>query len=989
MIEKYESKRTLYTTIKKWRRTKMKISSCKTNHITNPLGYGMEQTVISWITEDTSSKKQLAAQVIAAKDAGLHDIIYDSGKNTELSSLAVELPIELEPYARYYWRVKVWGDAGDEAESDLNWFETGKRNEQWQGKWITPIWDDKDLHPYIRKSFTICNKVKSARVYITGMGLYELEINGVRIGEERLTPYCNSYDAWVQYQTYDVTDSLKEGKNAIGVMLANGWAKGSFGAFGDRNTPYCDSFALLLEVRITMEDGSIQVIGSDTDFKCKRSPIVADGIYDGEIYDATKEIPEWSAANYEDTDWDQVKEFIPAGLGPVVDRLSLPVLVKETINPVGLIHTPAGELVLDMGQNMVGWLRIHIHEPEGTQIKITHGEVMQDDNFYRENLRMAKAEYIYISDGMDRMIEPHSTFYGFRYAKLEGFTEPVTIEDFTGCVVYSDLEETGKIETSDPYVNRLFLNALWGQKGNFLDVPTDCPQRDERMGWTGDAEVFCGTASFNMDTYAFYVKFMQDVYEEQKFCDGMVASTIPTFCKVKDSESSFAGGGACAWADCATVIPWEVYLHFGDKTILRRQYNSMKDWVDWIRRQDQKSGDRKLWTVGFHFGDWLALDGPIEGGVMGGTDNGLLASAYYRLSTNILSKAANVLGNEKDAKFYGALSEQIKGAIQNEYFSKNGRSTIHTQTAHVVALHFDLVQEEVRDRVLKDLQALLKKSGMHLKTGFIGTPYLCRSLSDNGDSDSAYKLLFQEDYPSWLYEVIMGATTIWERWNSIMPDGKISGTGMNSLNHYAYGSIVEWMYRNMCGINPVEEAPGFKKFIIKPEVYEKLNYAKATLKSAMGYIESGWSREEDTLTIKVVIPFHSEAIAYLPDADLEEVKGLNGLKAEQDENKVKVELTAGTYSFSYIPTRDYKVQYSLETPIRELLAIPETKKILNEIAPGLVQASMGDMERELPYSISEATKEGDAFVFERFFSGVNLDVLNEKLMAVPVKIRTV
>ncbi len=969
----------------------MKIISCKTNHIVNPLGYGMEHATVSWITEDTSSKKQLSAQIIVASDAQMKEILFDSGTNAELSSLAFDLPIELIPYTRYYWTVKVWGYAGDEAISEVNWFETGKREESWQAIWITPVWEDKNLHPYMRKSFYINSKIKSARAYVTGMGLYELEINGTRIGEELLTPYCNTYDAWVQYQTYDITEAMKEGNNAVGAMLNNGWAKGRFGTFGDLNTPYCDRFALLCELRITMEDGSVQIIGTDTDWKCKPSPIVADGIYDGETYDALLEISDWSESEADDSDWDKVEEFTPIGLGKVMDRLSLPVIVKEIIKPIELIHTPAGELVLDMGQNMVGWLRIHINEPKGSQIKISYGEVLQEDNFYRDNLRGAKAEYIYISDGTERIVQPHTTFYGFRYAKLEGFTQDFKMEDFIGCVVYSDLEETGKIETSDPYVNRLFLNAFWGQKGNFLDVPTDCPQRDERMGWTGDAQVFCGTASFNMDTYAFYVKFMQDVYEEQKFCDGMVASTIPTFCKIKSTESSFVAGGACAWSDCATVIPWEVYLHFGDKTILERQYDSMKAWVDWIRRQDEKSGNRKLWTVGFHFGDWLALDGPIEGGVMGGTDNGLLASAYYRLSTNILSKTAGVLGFKEEADFYGTLSEQIKLAIQDEFFSKNGRSTINTQTAHVVALHFDLVQPEVRDRVVKDLQALLKKSGMHLKTGFIGSPYLCRALSDNGDSDSAYKLIFQENYPSWLYEVVMGATTIWERWNSIMPDGKISGTGMNSLNHYAYGSIVEWMYRNMCGINPLEEAPGFKKFVIKPEVNGKLYYAKASVKSSMGLIESGWIRETDgMLTVNIVVPFNAEATAYLPDADLKTVKGIKGLDAVQENERIKVVLEAGSYTFSYAPTQSYEIQYSIDTPLSELITTPETHEILAEFAPQLLrQATAGEVVMELPYSIGDAVKGTDTFFLMMILGDVNLNELNDKLMKVLVKIRTV
>ena len=968
----------------------MKITTCKTNHIKNPLGYAMDSAVVTWVAEDTASKQQLAAQVLVAADEQMSSILYDSGRQADLSSLGTGLPIELKPYTRYFWTVRVWGDDGDEAVSDVNWFETGKRGESWQAQWITPSWADKNIHPYLRKEFTIAGPVSSARAYITGFGIYELEINGSRIGAERLTPYCNSYDAWVQYQTYDITANLREGENAIGVKLDNGWAKGPFGTFGAMNSPYTDSFSLLCELRITLEDGQKQIVGSDTDWKCHVSPVVEDSIYDGEVYDANLESFGWSSAGFDDAGWDPVVTFEPVGLGPVVDRLSLPVLVKETIKPVQLLRTPAGEWVLDMGQNMVGWLRVNIREPKGAKITISHGEVLQDDNFYRDNLRNAKAEYHYTSDGSERVIEPGTTFYGFRFAKLEGFSEPINLDDFTGCVVYSDLEQTGWIETSDPLVNRLFLNALWGQKGNFLDVPTDCPQRDERMGWTGDAQVFSGTASFNMDTYAFYVKFMHDVWQDQQFYNGMVASVVPTFNKNKNPESGFASGGACAWSDCATVIPWEVYLHFGDKTILERQYDSMKAWVDWIRRQDEKSGNRRLWTVGFHFGDWLALDGPVAGGVMGGTDNGLLASAYYRLSSNILAKTAAVLGKTEDAAFYGELSNQVKAAIQDEFFSKNGRSAILTQTAHVVALHFDLVEPEVRGRVLSDLQALLRKSNMHLKTGFIGTPYLCRSLSDNGDSDSAYKIFFQEDYPSWLYEVIMGATTIWERWNSILPDGKISGTGMNSLNHYAYGSIVEWMYRNMCGVNPLEEAPGFKKIHFRPEINGKLFHARATLKSAMGLVESGWRREDDgTLTVAVNVPFNAQAELWLPDADLAGLDNLDSLSAAQDGSRVKISLQSGNYAFNYRPTKSYEISYTIDSPLRELLATPATREILEKHLAHIIQMANGDMGMELPYSLGEIAKAGDSFIANMFFRGVDLQALDNDLRVVKPAVRRV
>lgn len=962
----------------------MIITACKTNHIVNPLGFAMNKAVVSWNVYNSISKNQAAAQVIVALDEEMKEIIFDSGKQAELSNLAVEIPITLLPRTRYYWIVKVWGSKGDEGESGVNWFETGKIDEEWKAGFITPEWKDNKIRPYMRKKFNLPEKVKMARAYVTGVGVYELEINGMRVGNEYLTPGCNAYDAWLQCQTYDITAELTTGENVIGALLGDGWAKGHFGTFAERNTPYCNYYALLCELHITLESGRKILITSDTDWECKSSAMIFDNIYDGEIYDARKEIPNWSTAQLEDKDWTKVKHIEPKELGKVTDRLSLPVMIKETLQPVELIQTPAKEQVLDMGQNMVGWLRIHINEPKDTEIKISFGEVLQEGNFYRDNLREAKQEYIYISDGKERDIMPHFAYYGFRYAKLEGFTNPIRLDDFTGCVVYSDLEETGFIETSDPYVNRLFLNAKWGQKGNFLDVPTDCPQRDERMGWTGDAQIFAGTASFNMDVYAFYAKFLQDVYEEQKFSDGMVPSVVPTFSKIKTTESSFVSGGACAWSDCATVIPWEMYLHYGDKSILERQYASMKAWVEWIRRKDLATGDKRLWLGGFQFGDWLALDGPVEGGVMGGTDVEFLASAYYKLSSEILSKAAKVLGKEEDAEVYGTLSKQIKTEIQNEFFSKYGRSTIKTQTAHVVALHFDLVPQKLRDRILNDLKEILIQDNMHLKTGFIGTPFLCRALSDNGASEIAYKLFFQEDYPSWLYEVSMGATTIWERWNSIMPDGKISGTGMNSLNHYAYGAIVEWMYRNMCGIQPLQEKPGFKEFVLKPEVYGKLRYAKAALKSPMGMIEIGWKLKADkSITIAVKVPFDSKAYLYLPDAVLDKVQGLDNLVAAQKTDKVKIELPAGSYQFDYIPEKQYEIKYSIASPIAELLSVPETREILMNELPNVAKGSSGDLV--WPYSLKTID---DPFLAEILIGDADLEEVNQKLLNVPFKIRS-
>ena len=405
---------------------------------------------------------------------------------------------------------------------------------------------------------------------------------------------------------------------------------------------------------------------------------------------------------------------------------------------------------------------------------------------------------------MPRDVRQHFTFYGFRFVKVEGWPGEVDPEDFTGLVIHSDMDARGDIVTSDPLVNQLVRNARWGMKGNFLDVPTDCPQRDERYGWTGDAQIFSGTASFFMDTYAFYTKYGRDIYLEQKKLNGSVPDVVPV--------ANYPGDASTAWGDAATIIPWNVYLHSGDRGILRRQYPSMKGWVDYMKRQDDADGGKRLWLTGTHYADWLALDGSYPGGVYGGTDPNYIASAYYCHSTRIVAKAARVLGYAEDAAIYDRLAQEIRAAFERAYFTPSGRLAIDTMTGCVVALYMDLAPDYAVAQVRGMLLNRLQKNFYHLNTGFTGTPCLCRVLSENGMNDIAYHLLMEKGYPGWLYEVLMGATTIWERWNSVMPDGKVSGTEMNSMNHYSYGSIVEWMFRDMLGINPVEDAPGFKRF---------------------------------------------------------------------------------------------------------------------------------------------------------------------------------
>nr|MCR5625796.1 family 78 glycoside hydrolase catalytic domain [Lachnospiraceae bacterium] len=644
--------------------------------------------------------------------------------------------------------------------------------------------------------------------------------------------------------------------------------------------------------------------------------IMESGIYSGEVIDMTAD----TTRQYE-------TEVIDIDKSLLTPRLSPAIKVINKIKPVELIHTPAGESVLDMGQNMVGMLAFNAHAKKGTKIYLQFGEILQDGNFYRDNLRTAKAEFTYISDGEDRRVRQHFTFYGFRFVKVTGWEGEIDLNDFEGEVIHSEMEELGSITTSDELVNRLVLNAKWGMKGNFVDVPTDCPQRDERYGWTGDAQIFSGTACFFMDTYAFYTKYGKDLYEEQKKMGGSVPDVVPV--------ANYPGGASTAWADAATIIPWNVYLHYGDRGILVRQYESMKGWVDFMKREDDADGGKGLWNTGSHYADWLALDGNYPGGVYGETDPNMIASGYYYYSTKIVATAAKIIGKDEDAAFYEAHAKKIYDAFVKEYFSPSGRLAVDTMTAYVIVLYFGLTPEEYKERVRRGLLRKLQRNRYHLETGFVGTPYLCRVLSENGMNDLAYHLLMEKGYPGWLYEVIMGATTIWERWNSVEPDGKISGTAMNSLNHYSYGSIVEWMFRNMLGINPDKEKGGFKAFTVKPLPDHHITSAEARLNSAAGLIRSSWKIEGDKLKFEFEVPFDSEAVVVLPDADAGEIEkaaagmdGISGLK--QDGSSVCFKALAGTYSFEYKPTTPYRKKYSIFTPYKELLAYEPTRKILDE-----------------------------------------------------------
>lgn len=887
----------------------MKITGLKTNHLVNPLGYDIQVPRVSFTVEDTVSKKAEAVQIVAALDENFEEVVYDSGRSAEISLIGTELPIELKPRTRYYWKAEVWGDGGDHAVSDTAWFETARMDEPWEGKWIGSNTLRK-ANTVLTKTFTADRDYENSRIYVTGLGLYELYLDGERVGNEYLTPGCTDYNQTVQYQTYEV--SVKSGGHTLSVSLADGWYMGRFGLDHAVNN-YGDQHKMILELVMQDGEGNTEKVVSDESWAASVGDVKFSNIYDGEVYAPKSEGSESCAA-----------EVLEGCTGRLTARYGQPVVIKEEIKPVGIIHTPTGETVLDMGQNMAGFLRFYVDEPAGTKIYMQFGEVLQEGNFYRDNLRSAKAEYTYISDGTAKEVQPHFTYYGFRYVKLTGFTKEVTPDQFTGCVLYSDLERTGWISTSNEKVNKLIQNALWGQKCNYVDVPTDCPQRDERMGWTADTQVFSGTACFNMDSYNFLRKFSHDLYETQKEL-GHVTAVIPSF---------HENGPTCSvWGDAATIVPWNLYLYYGDEAILREQFESMRQWVDYIKGIDEAAGGRRFWDVGFHFGDWLALDGEGDDGFKGATEDGYIATAYYYHSADIVAKAAKILKKEEEASYYRQLADEIKAALQKEYFTPGGRLALTTQTAYAVALYMDFAPEGSKERIAEFLKEKLKVNKGYLKTGFVGTYILNKALSDYGNNEMAYKLLLNEECPSWLYAVNMGATTIWERWNSILPDGKISGTEMNSLNHYSYGSVVEWMYRNMAGLHVEEANPGFTHVTIAPQPDYRITSCDMEYASIAGTYKVSWKVEKSgEFKLHVEVPFGASAKVVLPNTD-----------------KAPEEISAGSYDFAYVPEIPIIKIYSSKSPFNELLEEPKALAVVEEFIPGwqAVPGGMRDMTVEM------------------------------------------
>lgn len=890
----------------------MKIYDAKVNHMENPLGFRLTRAVFSWKVAETEGKSQIWARIRVAEDESFSRMVFDSGCDSGANGIVYPIELALKPRCRYFWKVAVRTDAGEEAESSVQWFETAKQEEAWEGKWITcdnRSTDDNEnkRHPFFEKEIRPEKAVKKARLYVCGLGLYEAFWNGERIGDEYLTPYSNDYHEWIQYQTFDVTEQVQT-SGKLSILLGNGWYKARFGFAAKEDVGfYGNEWKLIAEIRITYADGTEAVIGTDESWTVRRSNILFSNLYDGEIVDDTLEpLPQ-----------EQVV-VTDAPKGELTARMSLPVRIHEVFEPMELIHTPAGEMVFDMGQEFTGIFTLKVHEPAGTRIHIQTGEILQQGNFYNANLRTAKSEYIYVSNGEETVIKPHFTFYGYRYVKVQGVSS-LRKEDFKGLALYSSLKSVGSMTTGHPLVNRFIENVRWGLQGNFLDVPTDCPQRDERMGWTGDAQVFSPTAMYLKDCYAFYAKYLYDMAREQAALDGKVPDVVPS-CGVESTSA--------VWGDAACIIPWNLYVFYGDKSILEDQFASMKAWVDYIRRVD---GDDHGWRNVFHYGDWLALDNPIGGAeqVLGGTDEEFIANLYYAVSAGLVAKAAGILGFGEEEKEYRSLSEEQFAVVKKEYYSATGRCCIKTQTALLLTLKYGL--SENVELTKKQLRKLFEDNDGKLKTGFVGTPLMCNILSDNGMDDLAYGLLLNEEYPGWLHEVKLGATTVWERWNSLLDDGTISGISMNSMNHYSYGAVLEWMFRHAAGINVVEEAPGGNMVRMEPLLHMELGYMEVSYDSQAGRYQIRWElTDAEHVKISISVPFGCSALLKLPLAP-EKIYHDSDNPIFSDVKDGICFLQTGNYQVQYRLTKSLKQVFSTHTMIRELLQNSDVAEALKGV----------------------------------------------------------
>lgn len=705
--------------------------------------------------------------------------------------------------------------------------------------WIQPKQSMGEVCPIYRKCFSVGDEtIKEAKLVVTALGVYQIRLNGRKITDSVLMPGWTSYQKRLQVQTYDITEYLRK-ENNLEITVGKGWYRSPVpGWIPEEERIRRKELPPALFCRISWSDevGQRTETGADLTWEVRRSPILFSEIYDGEMYDARLE--EWGEA-------EQVLSYHYDG-GELILQQGEWIREQERIPAAKVLTDAKGERIVDFGQEVTGYVEFWVNAAEGDSIEISHGEVLDSEGkFYRDNYRGAKAKINYICKDGYQIWHPQMTFYGFRFLRLDRFPGEVKAEQFTAIAVYSDMKRTGFIESGHPLLNRLISNVFWGQRGNFLDVPTDCPQRDERLGWTGDAQVFIKTAAYNYDVERFFAKWLTDLSLDQRE-DGSIPHVIP---------SGSVGSGSAAWDDAAVICPWQLYLTYGNVKILRDNFHTMIRYIDYITKA---TTTRYLWTGGTHFGDWLGLDAE-EGSYEGASRKDFIASAFYAHSTELTVKAGETLG--EDVSRYKALLGKIKKAFQEKY------PVCKTQTEYVLAIHFGLIKDPAK--AAKELAAMIRRDGCKLQTGFVGTPYLLHVLSGFGESRLAYQLLLKTEYPSWLYPVTKGATTIWEHWDGIKEDGGFWSADMNSFNHYAYGAVLDWIYEVAAGIQPVETAPGFQKLRLEPHPCRELGWLSVRFESRSGTIWSSWRYEGDRVRYEITTPCETLLVIYGNERRLE------------------------------------------------------------------------------------------------------------------------
>lgn len=899
----------------------------------NPLGIDVTIPRFGWqMQTNRQGARQTAYRILAASDVERlkenEADYWDSGRvDTDESIHIAYAGRALKSRDRVYWQVTIWDEQNTAAQSEVAWFEMGLlEKEDWQATWIGGALRGGPRStipaPYVRKAFYLPAMVESARLYITALGLYECSINGQTVGDDVFAPGWTDYHQRVQYQCYDVTPLLQSGGNVIGAILGDGWAVGHLG-WGHRQQ-YFDQPRLFAQMEITLRDGTKYTLTTDSSWRYQFGPLLENDFMMGEAYDARLEMPGWNAPNFDDSHWSVVEIFdtpniaLVATNGPTVKRIEELTPIADPVNMTDFDRT---NYIFDLGQNMVGRVRFKGHAPADTTIMLRFAEVLDEDGtLYTANLRSARTTdyYTFKGDG-EEVWEPKFTFHGFRYVELLGYSGEVTRDTITGIVIHSAMTPTGDFECSDPLINQLQRNIVWGQKGNFVDVPTDCPQRDERLGWTGDIQVFARTAAFNMNIAGFMTKWAQDVADAQS-SRGEIPPIVPNL------QTQFSDDGGPAWADAVIICPWTIYLSYGDKRILENNYATMTRFMDFIL--DTSPGyircapDYEGWLG---FGDWLSINA--------NTPRDLIGTAFLAYDASLMMRIAEILGKVEDIVRYRNLFNEVKAAFGARYLigsqlhekepqqvgarvnvahadavSRGNLQVVDygpiasevfntdffapSQTAYVLALHFDLLPETLRPLAINELVADIDRRDMHLSTGFVGSPYLPHVLSNNGRLDVAYTLLNQQTWPSWLYSVTQGATTIWERWDGWTDENGFQSPKMNSFNHYAYGSIGAWLYSTVAGIELDSSKPGYKHFIVQPQPSENLSYANARLQTLYGELLSSWKINNDVFNLTVTVPPNTSATVHLPINGNAKIT-LNG-KVVTDST---YELPAGKYHF--------------------------------------------------------------------------------------------